>query len=173
MTAPGWLTRIWCRWRARCLRRGWADVPTSSSFGPRSRSAPPTCSTWRPRPGEVTEQGLRTDVSVGFQYVSFWLGGRGAAAINSLMEDAATAEISRAQIWQWVRHGATLEDGRTVTADLVREVLDQETAKIREQVGEETWGAGRPRETREIFERVALSDELIEFLILIAYEYLD
>jgi malate synthase len=123
-------------------------------------------------PGEITEQGLRTDVSVGFQYVSFWLGGRGAAAINSLMEDAATAEISRAQIWQWVRHGATLEDGRTVTADLVREVLDQETAKIREQVGEETWGAGRPRETREIFERVALSEELIEFLTLVAYEYL-
>jgi len=124
-------------------------------------------------PGEITEQGLRTDVSVGFQYVSFWLGGRGAAAINSLMEDAATAEISRAQIWQWVRHGATLKDGRTVTADLVREVLDQETAKIREQVGEDTWGAGRPRETREIFERVALSEELIEFLTLIAYEYLD
>jgi malate synthase len=123
-------------------------------------------------PGEITEQGLRTDVSVGFQYVSFWLGGRGAAAINSLMEDAATAEISRAQIWQWVRHGATLEDGRTVTADLVREVLDQETAKIREQVGEDTWGAGRSRETREIFERVALSEELIEFLTLIAYEYL-
>jgi malate synthase len=123
-------------------------------------------------PGEITEHGLRTDVSVGFQYVSFWLGGRGAVAINSLMEDAATAEISRAQIWQWVRHGATLEDGRTVTADLVREVLDQETAKIREQVGDDTWGAGRPRETREIFERVALSEELIEFLTLIAYEYL-
>ena len=123
-------------------------------------------------PGEITEHGLRTDVSVGFQYVSFWLGGRGAVAINSLMEDAATAEISRAQIWQWVRHGATLEDGRTVTADLVREVLDQETAKIREQVGEDTWEAGRPRETREIFERVALSQELIEFLTLIAYEYL-
>jgi malate synthase len=124
-------------------------------------------------PGEITEQGLRTDVSVGFQYVSFWLGGRGAAAINSLMEDAATAEISRAQIWQWVRHGAKLEDGRAVTADLVREVLDQETARIRDQVGEDTWGAGRPRETREIFERVALSEELIEFLTLIAYEYLD
>jgi malate synthase len=60
-----------------------------------------------------------------------------------------------------------------VTADLVREVLDQETAKIREQVGEDTWGAGRPRETREIFERVALSEKLIEFLTLIAYEYLD
>src|ERR1700761_4111634 len=61
-------------------------------------------------PGNITEAGLRTDVSVGFQYVSFWLGGRGAAAINSLMEDAATAEISRAQIWQWVHHGARLED---------------------------------------------------------------
>ena len=124
-------------------------------------------------PGSITEAGLRTDVSVGFQYISFWLGGRGAAAINSLMEDAATAEISRTQVWQWVRHGAQLSDGRTVTRELVREVLDEETAKIREQVGEETWRAGRPEETREIFERVALSEELIEFLTLVAYEYLD
>ena len=62
-------------------------------------------------PGTITEAGLRTNVSVGFQYISFWLGGRGAAAINSLMEDAATAEISRSQIWQWVHHGAKLEDG--------------------------------------------------------------
>jgi malate synthase len=124
-------------------------------------------------PGQITEQGLRTDVSVGFQYISFWLGGRGAAAINSLMEDAATAEISRAQIWQWVHHGAKLQDGRTVTADLVREVLDEETARIREEVGEETWKAGRPQETREIFERVALDRELLEFLTVPAYEYLD
>jgi malate synthase len=124
-------------------------------------------------PGEITEQGLRTDVSVGFQYVSFWLTGRGAAAINSLMEDAATAEISRTQIWQWVHHGATLEDGRTVTAELVREVLGEETSKIREQVGEDVWQQGRPVETREIFERVALSEDLIEFLTLVAYDYLD
>jgi malate synthase len=124
-------------------------------------------------PGSITEAGLRTDVSVGFQYISFWLGGRGAAAINSLMEDAATAEISRTQIWQWVRHGVQLADGRTVTRELVREVLDEETAKIREQVGEQTWQAGRPDETREIFERVALGDELVEFLTLVAYEYLD
>jgi malate synthase len=124
-------------------------------------------------PGSITEAGLRTDVSVGFQYISFWLGGRGAAAINSLMEDAATAEISRMQIWQWVRHGVKLADGRTVTRELVREVLDQETAKIREQVGEQTWQAGRPAETREIFERVALAEELVEFLTLVAYEYLD
>jgi malate synthase len=124
-------------------------------------------------PGEVTEAGLRTNVSVGFQYVSFWLTGRGAAAINSLMEDAATAEISRTQIWQWVHHGVELEGGRTVTPDLVRELLDEETAKIREAVGEETWRAGRPAETREIFEQVALSSELIEFLTLVAYKYLD
>jgi malate synthase len=123
-------------------------------------------------PGHITEAGLRTDVSVGFQYVSFWLGGRGAAAINSLMEDAATAEISRSQIWQWVHHRAQLEDGRTVTPELVLHVLDEETAKIREQVGEETWLEGHPDETRQIFERVCLSEELIEFLTLAAYEYL-
>jgi len=120
-------------------------------------------------PGRVTEAGLRTNVNVGFQYVSFWLGGRGAAAINSLMEDAATAEISRSQIWQWVHHGAELEDGRPVTPELVRQVLDEETSRIREQVGERTWQAGRPEETREVFERVSLSDELTEFLTLIAY----
>jgi malate synthase len=124
-------------------------------------------------PGEITEAGLRTNVSVGFQYVSFWLAGRGAAGINSLMEDAATAEISRSQIWQWVHHGVELQEGSTVTADLVREVLHEETAKIQESVGEETWRAGRPEETREIFERVALSPELLEFLTIPAYEYLD
>ncbi len=124
-------------------------------------------------PGEITEAGLGTNVSVGFQYISFWLSGRGAAAINSLMEDAATAEISRAQIWQWVHHGSKLSDGRTVTRELVRQILDEETAKIRESVGEETWRAGRPAETREIFERVALSPELIEFLTLVAYDYLN
>ncbi len=124
-------------------------------------------------PGEITEAGLRTNVSVAFQYISFWVSGRGAAAINSLMEDAATAEISRAQIWQWVHHGSKLSDGRTVTRDLVRQILDEETAKIRESVGEDSWRAGRPAETREIFDRVALSPELIEFLTLVAYDYLD
>ena len=124
-------------------------------------------------PGSITEQGLRVNVNVGFQYVSFWLTGRGAAAINSMMEDAATAEISRSQIWQWVHHRVRLEDGRTVTPELVRAVLDEETAKIRHEVGEKTWEAGRPAETREIFDGVALAPELIEFLTLPAYEYLD
>jgi malate synthase len=124
-------------------------------------------------PGEITEAGLRTDVNVGFQYISFWLGGHGAAAINSMMEDAATAEISRSQIWQWVHHGVKLQDGPTVTPELVRQILDEETAKIHEAVGDETWEAGRPKETREIFERVALSEDFLEFLTLPAYEYLD
>jgi malate synthase len=123
-------------------------------------------------PGEITEAGVRTNVNVGFQYISFWLTGRGAAAINSLMEDAATAEISRSQIWQWIRHGATFPDGSTVTRELVRELLDQEMAQIRERVGEETWRAGRPAETRELFERVALGTELFEFFTIPAYEYL-
>ena len=116
---------------------------------------------------------MRANVNVGFQYVSFWLTGRGAAAINSLMEDAATAEISRSQIWQWVHHGVELDDGRTVTGELVRKLLDEETAKIRDAVGDETWSSGRPAETREIFQRVSLAPELIEFLTLVAYEYLD
>jgi malate synthase len=124
-------------------------------------------------PGDITEAGLRTDVSIGFQYLSFWLTGHGAAAINSMMEDAATAEISRSQIWQWVHHGCKLTDGRTVTPELVRQVLDEETAAIRREVGEETWKRGRPVQAREIFERVALAPELIEFLTIPAYEYLD
>ncbi len=123
-------------------------------------------------PGEITEAGLRTDVNVGFQYISFWLGGRAAAAINSMMEDAATAEISRSQIWQWVHHACHLSDGRTVTPELVRQILDEETARIRESVGEETWAQGHPEQTRAILESVSLSRELPEFLTLVAYEYL-
>ena len=123
-------------------------------------------------PGAITEGGLRANVNVGFQYLSFWLTGRGAAAINSLMEDAATAEISRTQIWQWVRHGAELQDGRRVTPELVREVLDEETAKIRREVGDEVWRRGRPAEARALFEQVALSEELIEFMTLPGYDYL-
>ncbi len=126
-------------------------------------------------PGEVTEAGLRANVSVGFQYLSFWLGGRGAAAINSLMEDAATAEISRTQIWQWIHHAVALDDGdgRVVTRELVSAVLDEETERIRAEVGVQTWQAGRPDETREVFERVALGEELEEFLTLVAYGYLE
>jgi malate synthase len=123
-------------------------------------------------PGSITEQGLRNNLSVAFQYISFWLGGRGAVGLNNLMEDAATAEIARAQIWQWIRHGAELDDGRTVTEELVRSLLDEELAKIRAEVGEETWQAGRPEETMRVLEQVALADGFPDFLTTEAYELL-
>jgi malate synthase len=117
-------------------------------------------------PGEITEAGLRSDVNVGFQYISFWLGGRGAAGINNLMEDAATAEISRSQIWQWVRHGK-------VTRERVLEVLDEEMERIHAEVGDEVWAKGRPEDTRRVFEQVALGEDFPAFLTLPAYELID
>jgi malate synthase len=124
-------------------------------------------------PGEATEDGLRNDVSVGIQYLSHWLLGSGAAAIFNLMEDAATAEIARSQVWQWVRHGVQLEGGPAVTAELVRATIDEELEKIRADVGDEVFAKSRPDEARALFEQVALGDELAEFLTLPAYEYLD
>jgi malate synthase len=125
-------------------------------------------------PGEATEEGLRNDVNVGIQYTSSWLRGQGAAPIFNLMEDAATAEIARSQVWQWVRNGVKLAAGQTVTAELVRQTATEELDKIREQVGDDFfYGQGRPDDSRAIFERVALSDEFIEFLTIPAYDYLD
>jgi malate synthase len=123
-------------------------------------------------PGAITEAGLRNDVSVGFRYISFWLSGRGAAGINNLMEDAATAEIARSQLWQWIRHAVTLDDGRPVTRALVERVLEEEMAAIRAEVGEEIWQKGRPDETRAVFTAVTLGDTMPEFLTLEAYDRL-
>jgi malate synthase len=113
-------------------------------------------------------------VNVGIQYLSSWLRGNGAAAIYGLMEDAATAEIARGQVWQWVRHEAELDDGRTVTSDLVREVATSELEKIRAEIGDDDWfeREGRPDLSRSLFERVALSEDFLEFLTLPAYEEL-
>jgi len=123
-------------------------------------------------PGSITEAGLRNDVNVGFRYISFWLSGRGAAGINNLMEDAATAEIARSQIWQWIRHGARLDDGRPVTRDLVRQVLDEEMAAIRAEVGDDVWHKGRPDDTKAVFTAVAFGETMPEFLTLEAYDLL-
>ncbi|MDQ3741149.1 MAG: malate synthase A, partial [Actinomycetota bacterium] len=123
--------------------------------------------------GQITEAGLRSNLAVAFQYISFWLGGRGAAAIDNLMEDAATAEIARSQVWHWIRHGARLEDGRTVTRELVTRLLDEEMAAIRERVGDDVWARGRPDATRAVLEEVALRDELPEFLTLVGYDRLE
>ena len=125
--------------------------------------------------GQITEKGLRLNVNVGIQYISSWLRGNGAAAIYGLMEDAATAEISRGQIWQWIRHEAKLDDGRTVTPELVRELATEELETIRKEIGDDEWfeREGRPKESRAIFEAVALSDTFVEFLTLPAYDKLE
>ena len=125
-------------------------------------------------PGERTEEGLRSNVNVGIQYVSSWLRGNGAAGIYGLMEDAATAEIARGQVWQWIHHEATLDDGRTVTPELVRELETSELERIRSEIGDDEWfeTQGRPDLSRSVFERVALDDDFVEFLTLPAYEEL-
>ncbi|MBI2939273.1 MAG: malate synthase A [Chloroflexi bacterium] len=120
--------------------------------------------------GTVTEAGLRGNVSVGIQYVESWLRGVGAAAINNLMEDAATAEISRSQVWQWLRHGVSLSDGRRLTRDLVRQVMAEELEKIRAALGEATYARARFPEATALFEQVALGEEFVEFLTLPAYK---
>jgi malate synthase len=124
-------------------------------------------------PGQITEAGLRSNVSIGFQYISFWLGGRGAVGLNNMMEDAATAEISRSQIWQWIHNGTKLEDGTVIDRELVSRILDEELERIRAEVGEETWEAGRPEETRRVFEEVALGEDFPDFLTEKAYALLD
>jgi malate synthase len=125
-------------------------------------------------PGEQTSVGLRTNVDVGIRYIESWLRGMGAAAIHNLMEDAATAEISRSQIWQWVHNDVTLADtGEQVTADLVRKYADEETEKIRQEVGADTYDSGRFKEARDIFEQVSLADDFAAFLTLPAYDLLD
>jgi malate synthase len=114
--------------------------------------------------GTVTENGLRMNVGVGIQYIESWLRGTGAAAINNLMEDVATAEISRSQVWQWVRHSARLTEGATVDADLVREIADDEMSRLK---------GGRFEEARKVFEEVALAKDFQPFLTLVAQRYID
>jgi malate synthase len=123
--------------------------------------------------GTITEGGLRLNVSVGIQYIESWLRGVGAAAINNLMEDVATAEISRSQVWQWIRHSSRLNEGEPVTAELVREIADDELVKIRERLGDELWAKGRFAKAREVFEEVALSESFPAFLTLVALRDID
>jgi malate synthase len=123
--------------------------------------------------GEITEEGLRGDVSVGVQYIASWLRGVGAAAISNLMEDAATSEIARSQVWQWVHHGATLKEGAGVTPELVRKVEDEEVDRIRQEIDHDAYESGRFEDARAIFEDVALGDDFVEFLTIPAYRFLD
>jgi malate synthase len=121
-------------------------------------------------PGDVTIDGVHTNVSVGIRYLTSWLSGTGAAAINNLMEDVATAEISRSQIWQWVHHGIITADGTPVTEELVRSIGDDVVRQIEE---EEHPHPGQHQSARRIFEEVALDESFVEFLTLPAYELIN
>ncbi|HLH82793.1 MAG TPA: malate synthase A [Trebonia sp.] len=120
-------------------------------------------------PGGITEAGLRNNISVALQYLAAWLGGNGAVAIFNLMEDAATAEISRSQVWQWVHNEVILDDGPLVTKDVVERMIDEELVKIRDVAGD-SFDAARYGQAVALFTEVALADSFAEFLTLPAYE---
>ncbi len=123
--------------------------------------------------GEITPQGLSTNLKVGIQYVEAWLNNNGCVPLYNLMEDAATAEISRSQVWQWVHHGATMSDGRKLTKALFEEALAQEMEAIRQEVGDERFANGKFALAKDLFAQMVLSDEFVEFLTLPAYQFLD
>ena len=123
--------------------------------------------------GAITEEGLRNNIRVGIQYIEAWLAGRGAVPLYNLMEDAATAEISRAQIWQWMRHGASLADGRAIDRALVDRVLAEEIAALRETLGEARFDGGHFEEAIALFTEVATADDFPTFLTLPAYHVLN
>jgi malate synthase len=121
--------------------------------------------------GSITEEGLRNNIAVAVQYLEAWLGGLGCVPIYNLMEDAATAEISRAQLWQWIRHPrGVLQDGRRVTVDLFQQTLKEELAKMRAQVGEQRYASGHYQRAAELLDQITTDKEFIEFLTLVAYE---
>jgi len=123
--------------------------------------------------GEITFGGLRTNIDVGIQYLEAWLRGVGCVPIYNLMEDAATAEISRTQVWQWVTHGAKLADGRRITTDLVRRTMADELDKLREQLGPARYDSGKFALASQLFDRMMTGTDFPEFLTTVAYEYLD
>lgn len=123
--------------------------------------------------GDKTEEGLRDCIRVGVQYIEAWLRGRGAVPLYNLMEDAATAEISRAQLWQWIKYGATLADGRTVTQELFARCLEEEMARVRGEIGAEVYDRGRFAEAIALFRDLSTAPTLAPFLTVPAYPLLE
>ena len=122
----------------------------------------------------ITEAGLRNNISVGIQYIGAWLAGNGCVPVYNLMEDAATAEISRSQIWQWMRSPkGVLDDGRKITRDMFRRMLPEELARVRRELGEAAWNAGRYEEAATLFDEITSSDDYVEFLTLPGYDRLE
>lgn len=120
--------------------------------------------------GDITEAGLRQNVNVGIRYLEAWLRGMGCVPLYNLMEDAATAEISRTQVWQWLRHGAKLNDRRTIDRALFDTILAEEMTGIREELGDEAYGQSRFDDAAELFAEMSTSEDFAEFLTLPAYD---
>jgi malate synthase len=120
--------------------------------------------------GTITEAGVRMNINVGIQYLEAWLRGNGCVPIYNLMEDAATAEISRAQLWQWRKHGASITGGPAIDDALLKRLFAEEMDKIRGDVGAAAWKRGKHKEARDLFWELTVADEFAEFLTLPAYE---
>jgi malate synthase len=123
--------------------------------------------------GTITDEGVRKNIDVAIRYIASWLTGTGAAAIYNLMEDAATAEISRSQIWQWVTSDSSTVTGTPITPETVGKIADEETDRIRAEIGHIAYDAGRFDEARNLFETVSLAPEFPDFLTLPGYEILE
>ncbi|EGR2272786.1 malate synthase A [Vibrio parahaemolyticus] len=140
----------------------------------RSEDAPITAAELlEPCDGERTEEGMRHNIRVALQYIEAWISGNGCAPIYGLMEDAATAEISRASIWQWIQHGKSLDNGQQVTKALFETYLQEEVEVVKQEVGEERYQAGRFEEAAQLMAKLTTSDELTNFLTVPGYDYLD
>lgn len=122
--------------------------------------------------GDRTEEGMRANIRIAVQYIEAWIQGNGCVPIYGLMEDAATAEISRSSIWQWIHHGKELNNGKKVTVELFRELMVEEMETIKTEVGEERFKKGRFDEAATIMDRFTTSKELVDFLTVPAYDYL-
>ena len=123
--------------------------------------------------GHVTEMGLRNNINVGILYLEAWLSGNGCVPLYDLMEDAATAEISRSQVWQWLQHGARMHDGRAITRELVSTIIDEELIKIEKTVGSPRYRSGRFDLATKLFRDMMLSDDFPEFMTLVAYPHIN
>ncbi|EKL9961559.1 malate synthase A [Vibrio parahaemolyticus] len=140
----------------------------------RSEDAPITAAELlEPCDGERTEEGMRHNIRVALQYIEAWISGNGCVPIYGLMEDAATAEISRASIWQWIQHGKSLDNGQQVTKALFETYLQEEVEVVKQEVGEERYQAGRFEEAAQLMAKLTTSDELTNFLTVPGYDYLD
>ncbi|HAD48720.1 MAG TPA: malate synthase A, partial [Idiomarina sp.] len=126
----------------------------------------------QPCDGERTEQGMRMNIRVSLQYIAAWLDGKGCVPIYGLMEDAATAEISRTSIWQWIRHGKTLSNGTCVTRELFREYLQQEADAVRKEVGDKRWQDEPFAQAKQLLDEITTADQLVDFLTLPGYQKL-